>query len=98
MSVVATASNRPVASNATRHAERSRARAAAGRPRLCAQGTRAFTVFWWRHRRVVHRYVAVCGPGDTILVPSDWFHYAVALTPSIVRARRPLPLTATDGH
>ena len=22
-------------------------------------------------------YVAVCGPGDTILVPGDWFHYAV---------------------
>jgi hypothetical protein len=32
-------------------------------------------------------YVAVCGPGDTILVPSDWFHYAVALTPSITLMR-----------
>ena len=32
-------------------------------------------------------YVAVCGPGDTILVPSDWFHHAVALTPSITLMR-----------
>ena len=32
-------------------------------------------------------YVAVCGPGDTILVPSDWFHYAVALTPSVTLMR-----------
>jgi hypothetical protein len=28
-------------------------------------------------------YVVVCGPGETILVPSLWYHYAVALTPSI---------------
>lgn len=32
-------------------------------------------------------YIAVCEPGDTILVPSDWFHYAVALTPSITLMR-----------
>ena len=32
-------------------------------------------------------YVAVCGPGDTILVPSLWFHYAVSLTPSITCMR-----------
>ena len=32
-------------------------------------------------------YVAVCGPGDTILVPSDWFHHAVSLTPSITLMR-----------
>ncbi len=32
-------------------------------------------------------YIAVCGPGDTILVPGDWLHYAVALTPSITLMR-----------
>ena len=32
-------------------------------------------------------HVAICGPGDTILVPSEWFHYAVALTPSITLMR-----------
>ena len=32
-------------------------------------------------------YIAVCEPGETILVPSDWFHYAVALTPSITLMR-----------
>ena len=32
-------------------------------------------------------YVATCGPGETILVPSDWFHYAVALEPSITLMR-----------
>jgi hypothetical protein len=32
-------------------------------------------------------YVAVCEPGDTILVPADWYHYAIALTPSITLMR-----------
>ena len=32
-------------------------------------------------------FVAVCGPGDTILVPGDWYHHAVSLTPSITLMR-----------
>ena len=32
-------------------------------------------------------YVAVCGPGDTILVPCCWFHHARALSPSITLMR-----------
>lgn len=32
-------------------------------------------------------YVATCEPGETILCPGDWFHYAVALTPSITLMR-----------
>lgn len=32
-------------------------------------------------------YVAVCGPGDTILVPCCWFHHARALSPSVTLMR-----------
>ena len=42
-------------------------------------------------------YVAVCGPGDTILVPSLWYHYAVALTPSITCMRNFMNQHNVDG-
>lgn len=32
-------------------------------------------------------FVAECGEGDTLVVPSLWFHYAVSLTPSITLMR-----------
>ena len=37
--------------------------------------------------RAATPYVAVCEPGDTILVPCCWFHHARALSPSITLMR-----------
>ena len=44
------------------------------------------TGFEARHRHAT-AHVAVCGEGDTLLVPSNWFHYAISLTPSITLMR-----------
>ena len=36
-------------------------------------------------------WLATLEEGDTILIPADWFHYAIALTPSITVRGRPRP-------